>query len=255
MKKFFALLFALCMLLSLVACGEKEPEKKAGEVRWPNSELVSRLPVPDSLSGKVLWESSEDFSVELINISQEQYEDYVDACMEKGFTIDYYRDEEDFWAFDAEGYDLSVDYDADMLVMGISIDIPDVEEESEDEKVDEADDVTTTSTTSQTTTTTAKSTTTTTTTVAKSDSIGSDFKKAMDAYETFMNNYVDFMKKYQSNPADLSLLADYATYMSDYAKFCDDFAEWEDENLNAAELAYYVDVQARVTKKLLEVAG
>ena len=85
--------------------------------------------------------------------------------------------------------------------------------------------------------------------------IGSDFKAAMDAYETFMNKYVDFMKKYQSNPADLSLLADYAAYMSDYAKFCDDFAKWEDEDLNAAELAYYVDVQARVTKKLLEVAG
>ncbi len=242
MKKAVSLILAIIMVLTLAACGEKEPEKKPGEVRWPNTELVNRLPVPESLSGKVLWESSEDFSVELINISQEQYEEYVNACMDKGFTVDYYRDEEDFWALDAEGYDLSVDYDADMLVMGISIDIPDEEGEDTQEDPD---------TTTTTTTTTAK----TTTTATKSDSISSDFKAAMDAYEAFMNKYVDFMKKYQSNPTDLGLLADYATYMSDYAKFCDDFAKWEDEELNTAELAYYVDVQSRVTKKLLEVAG
>lgn len=30
--------------------------------------------------------------------------------------------------------------------------------------------------------------------------------------------------------------------------------QWENEDLNAAELAYYIDVQARITQKLLEVA-
>ncbi len=31
--------------------------------------------------------------------------------------------------------------------------------------------------------------------------------------------------------------------------------KWENEDLNNTELAYYIDVQARVSKKLLEVAG
>ena len=31
------------------------------------------------------------------------------------------------------------------------------------------------------------------------------------------------------------------------------FEEWEDEDLNSDELAYYIDVQARVSKKLLEI--
>ena len=89
----------------------------------------------------------------------------------------------------------------------------------------------------------------------KTESLGSDFKAAMDSYEEFMNKYVEFMKKFNKNPNDLSLLSDYATFMSDYLDYVDAFEEWEDEDLNSAELAYYIDVQARVSKKLLEVVG
>mgnify|MGYP000322716592 FL=1 len=80
-----------------------------------------------------------------------------------------------------------------------------------------------------------------------------DFKEAMDSYEAFMNEYVEFIKKYQSNPNDAKLLADYAKYMSKYADMCDKFDKWESQDLNATEQAYYIDVQARVSKKLLEV--
>ncbi len=86
------------------------------------------------------------------------------------------------------------------------------------------------------------------------DTIRSDFKKAMDSYEEFIDEYVAFMKKYANNPTDLSLLADYSDYMSKYSDFVEDFEKWESEDLNSAELAYYIDVQARVSKKLLEVA-
>lgn len=82
-----------------------------------------------------------------------------------------------------------------------------------------------------------------------------DFKAAMDSYENFMNEYVAFMKKYKANPSDLSLLADYADYMSKYADFAEDFEDWENEDMNAAETAYYIEVQSRVSKKLLEVAS
>ena len=63
------------------------------------------------------------------------------------------------------------------------------------------------------------------------------------------------MKKYSDNPSDVSLLADYTKYMSKYADMVEEFDKWESEDLNDAELAYYIDVQARVSKKLLEVAG
>ena len=77
----------------------------------------------------------------------------------------------------------------------------------------------------------------------------------MDSYETFMDEYVAFMKRYaESDGTDLSILTDYADYMSKYVDFCENFEKWEDEDMNAAETAYYLEVQTRVTKKLLEVA-
>ena len=83
--------------------------------------------------------------------------------------------------------------------------------------------------------------------------LSSDFKSAMDNYEKFMDEYVAFMKKYKANPTDFSLLADYADYMSKYSNFIQSFEEWENKDLNSDELAYYIDVQSRVSKKLLEV--
>ena len=93
-------------------------------------------------------------------------------------------------------------------------------------------------------------------TSSKTDEIGlsKEFKAAMDSYEKFMDEYVAFMKKYSNNPSDLSLLADYAYYISKYADFVEDFEKWEDEEMNTVETAYYIDVQSRVNKKLLEVA-
>ena len=66
---------------------------------------------------------------------------------------------------------------------------------------------------------------------------------------------VAFMKKYNANPNDPTLMADYARYMSKYADACEKFNQWESADMNDAETAYYIDVQARVSKKLLEAAG
>ena len=84
--------------------------------------------------------------------------------------------------------------------------------------------------------------------------IDPDFKAAMDSYEAFFDEYVAIMKKYKENPTDMSILTDYATYMGQYADMMQKFEAWENEDLSKAELAYYIDVQARITKKLLEVA-
>lgn len=84
--------------------------------------------------------------------------------------------------------------------------------------------------------------------------IREEFKEAMDSYESFVNDYVEFMKKYKENPDDLSLLSDYTGYLSKYTDLTQKFDAWESEDLTSEELAYYIDVQASATKKLLEVA-
>ena len=77
----------------------------------------------------------------------------------------------------------------------------------------------------------------------------------MDSYEQFIDEYIAFMKKYaDSDGSDLSLLSDYVKYMSKYAEMADKFSKWENEDLSTAETAYYIAVQTRVSKKLLEAA-
>ena len=77
----------------------------------------------------------------------------------------------------------------------------------------------------------------------------------MDSYESFIDEYVEFMNKYAaSDGTDMELLTDYAGFMKRYAEFSEDFAKWENEDMNAKEIAYYLDVQTRVSKKLLEAA-
>ena len=89
---------------------------------------------------------------------------------------------------------------------------------------------------------------------SQTDGIRADFKSAMDSYEKFFDEYVAIMKKYANNPNDMSILGDYTKYMGKYAKMMEDFEKWESEDMNAAETAYYIEVQGRISKKLLEVA-
>ncbi len=74
------------------------------EIRWPDSDIVKQIPKPESLIGNISSEKSDYFSVYIANITPEQYTDYVDKCMDKGFTIDYSRSDEVFYAYNKNGY-------------------------------------------------------------------------------------------------------------------------------------------------------
>ncbi len=193
---------------------------------WPVSIAGKQLPEPKSTKGKFEFEHEKSFMVHISETSKSDYAEYIKACSDKGFNIDFNKGENHYYAYNKNGWYLTLKYEGNNT-MSIRIDYPQ-KEESTTEKKTEAEKTTI--------------------------SINSDFKVAMDSYEEFMNDYVDFMKKYKANPTDLTLISDYADYMSDYAKFMEDFEAWENEDLNTAELAYYVEVQGRVSKKLLEVA-
>lgn len=81
-----------------------------------------------------------------------------------------------------------------------------------------------------------------------------EFKEAMDAYEAFFDEYAAFMEKFESSGNTASMLLDYAKYMSEYAETMEKLDAMGDEDLNDAELTYYLQVQTRVNKRLLEVA-
>ena len=75
----------------------------------------------------------------------------------------------------------------------------------------------------------------------------------MDSYESFMNEYVEFMKKYQANSTDLVIISQYPTIMQKSSEQLAAIEKWDSKDMTTDEAKYYVDVQARVSKKLLEV--
>ncbi len=220
---------------------ELKKPMEMSEISWPASKAGNQLPVPESTVGKFSSEHDDDFFVYIGNTSKESYSNYVKACSEKGFTVDYDKGDDYYRAKNSEGWSVSIKYEG-FNIMSIDIDkpsssstdntatapaAPETEKAAEENKANDTQLV---------------------------NGMRKDFKEAMDSYEAFMNEYVEFVKKYQSNPNDAKLLADYAKYMSKYADMCDKFDKWESENLNTTEQAYYIDVQARVSKKLLEVS-
>ena len=77
----------------------------------------------------------------------------------------------------------------------------------------------------------------------------------MDAYEAFYKDYCDFMKKYSENLADLSMLTEYASMLVKLNEMNQAFESWDSADMNNEELKYYLDVNNRVTKMLVDVAG
>lgn len=219
-----------------------EKPMEMSEISWPASKAGNQLPVPESTVGKFSSEHDDDFFVYIGNTSKESYNNYVKACSEKGFTVDYDKGDDYYRAENGEGWRVSIKYEG-FNIMSIDIDKP---------NSSSTDNTATAPAASETEKATEENNANDTQLV---NGMRKDFKEAMDSYEAFMNEYVEFMKKYESNPNDAKLLADYAKYMSKYADMCDKFDKWESQDLNTTEQAYYIDVQARVSKKLLEVSN
>ena len=76
------------------------------------------------------------------------------------------------------------------------------------------------------------------------------FKETMDSYEAFFDEYIAFMKKYQENPGDMSLLSEYTDYLTKYSEYLSKLDAIDTDSLSAADMAYYTEVNARILKKL-----
>ena len=64
--------------------------------------------------------------------------------------------------------------------------------------------------------------------------------------------YCDFMVSYDQS--DATALLKYASLMSKYAEFATKVDGYNEDNLSAADYKYYIDVMARVNKKLIDTS-
>lgn len=206
-------------------------------LQWPVGELAGMLPVPSSSVGSVDADSSDRLFVYVGETPKEVYASYVDACYAAGFSVDYNRGDSLFTAKNAQGFSLRVCYEGNSI-MSVELTRPDDQpasapaaEEPHQQELSSAP---------------ADNT--------ASDGLRPEFKQAMDSYEQFFDEYISFMQRYKaSDGTDLGLLADYAGYMQKFSEMMDAMNAWDEQDMNNAEAAYYIEVQSRINQKLLAV--
>lgn len=90
--------------------------------------------------------------------------------------------------------------------------------------------------------------------IVEAVTIRPEVKEAIDSYEVFIDDYVDFMNKYAQNPTDFTLLTEYADYVSKAVDMGEKFDKIEEDDLTDAESLYYAEVALRCSQKMLDVA-
>ena len=251
MKRYLLIILVIVMVMSVTACGgAKDAASKFSEFKWPSSEIAKLLPKPKSNIGKIEWEASDGFAIYVSETSLDEYNVYVEECSKKGFTVDYQKGDDYYYGDNADGYQLSLRYEGNNT-MFVNIAEPDNTKDV-DSKADDNEEIILDESSSSKDKDVKKNKKAKKT----SESVSSDFKKAMDSYETFIDEYVKFMKKYmKADSADLlSMAGDYADYMKKYTETMKAIDEINEDELSTADALYYAEVNARISAKLLEVA-
>lgn len=260
------IMFAVVGIIGFIGVNGSRKKYKKVEYRWPTSETVSLIPQPQSKYGKINSERKDYFSIDIYDMTNEQFEDYIDECKERGFTVDYTRLDGYYSAEDAEGFELRVYYDQKEKEMNIMLSAPTAEssESSEAEEPGEShkNEVEESKEENSTEKDTAESSSADEGSAEENSNeadklvngMRPEFKEAMDSYEAFYDEYCEFMKKYKENPTDWELLTAYTDMAQKLIDMDEKFAEWEEKDLNSAEVKYFAEVSGHITQKLLEAA-
>ncbi len=84
--------------------------------------------------------------------------------------------------------------------------------------------------------------------------VSPEFKAAMDSYESFFDEYIDFMKAMSRDPTNTTLLLRYTAVMTQYAETMEKLEAIDESRLSPADDAYYIEVMARIEVKMLQAA-
>lgn len=277
---------------------------------WPTSEVAARLPIPESSIGKVTYDSAEGFRVYVGDTTVDDYDAYVELCKSVGFAVDYNKGDRYYRAYNVEGYYISLSYEGfnTMLINADAPEEPGPEatpiakgandfDDSEDIKdiqfrlielgyltgatdgifgagtetalkeFQEKNGLEATGIADEPTLTALESsnavskygqeekveTASATQGEELVDGMRPSVKKAIDSFEEYFVEYVELIEKIEADPDNPWLLVDYAEFLATYASTMRDFENMEDEDLNDAEMAYYLAALGRVNQMLINV--
>ena len=95
---------------------------------WQEDGLVAGLPKPDSEVITAGYSSDDHYSVSVFGYTRDEFDAYVDACKEAGFSEEPDEESSSYDALDADGRELSLFYNAEDEIMSFSLDVPADEE-------------------------------------------------------------------------------------------------------------------------------
>lgn len=215
-----------------------EAPVEMGPIDWPTTGAASLVPAPQSTTGKIDSDSTDFFFAYVGETTAEDYAAYADACSAAGFNVDYDRGDTWYSAKSAAGVSLRLDY-VGFGTMTVRVEVPDetAAQDGTDATAEEQEGASAQSSAP-----------------AEASGVDPNFKATMDGYESFMNEYVDFMNTYNSDPSNVvSMMARYNDMMKEYADYMATVDAIDENSLSAADLQYYLEVTGRVNQRLLEI--
>ena len=100
---------------------EEEIVKDEREFEWQSLLLCEKLSEPSSNLGKINANTEVWLNVDIYEITKEQYQEYVQLCVEKGFCLDENINLNKVEVYDEKGYFLMLDYMEDDSTMSVSL--------------------------------------------------------------------------------------------------------------------------------------
>lgn len=213
-------------------------------ITWPTVGVATLVPIPQSLSGQVVSDYDYSYSVYIENITKEEYENYIQKCIEAGFDKDVRKYEKSMYADYSDDINITIEY-VGFNIMHVSV-RGSMSEDYSSYKSNENSDME------------LEGSEEGTVPVIPDIDVGAvnpEFKAMMDGYEQFFNEYVDFINSYtNADPLDaLNMLESYSSYMEQYAETLTKLGEINQGELSAADLLYYTEVTKRIYDKIGEI--
>lgn len=224
---------------------------------WPSSGLATRLPKPSLKKGEVSSNTDVSFWATLNGASKSDFTDYVAKCKEQGFDATianetstvYQAKSEDGLELTIYFYDTEKELSVQLLTPTVSTTTAATSAAVQAETAPASEPAAESPAPAAESPEPAAESPE----PANDGGVTPEFKETMDGYEAFMNQYVDFMVKYQNSDNAISMAADYAKMLSQFNDWSQKYDEIDESTLSAADDAYYLEVQGRVMQRLAEI--
>ncbi|MCM1498320.1 MAG: zinc ribbon domain-containing protein [Clostridium sp.] len=84
---------------------------KMKNIKWPDSEVANLLPTPESSYGQISSSSDSCLIAYIGNTTIDDYDEYVNRCIESGFDKNMSQTDDDYYADNESGYHVIVEYE------------------------------------------------------------------------------------------------------------------------------------------------